>query len=78
MAAVLGTQSGVLAIFSWGNWGDMTDRFIGHPQSVESMVKVDEVFFCFFYYFCYYLKERFHAVALLDVLAPCFAQVLCD
>ena len=38
--AVLGTQSGVLAIFSWGMWGDMSDRFIGHPQSVESLVKV--------------------------------------
>ena len=43
LPVVLGTQSGVLSIFSWGHWGDMTDRFIGHPQSVEAMVKVDEV-----------------------------------
>ncbi|EKX48261.1 hypothetical protein GUITHDRAFT_86068 [Guillardia theta CCMP2712] len=39
---VCGTQSGILAIFSWGDWGDFNDRFVGHPQSVESMVKVDE------------------------------------
>jgi hypothetical protein len=111
VAAVLGTQSGVLAIFSWGNWGDMTDRFIGHPQSVESMVKVDEVCFYFFIisfviififmhdissvtlkaskawsrlmsfvFFSLLLFEsmvKVHAVALLDVLALCFAQGFC-
>eukprot|EP00960_Hanusia_phi_P021537 637504-Hanusia_phi.AAC.1 len=29
---VCGTQSGILAIFSWGDWGDFNDRFVGHPQ----------------------------------------------
>eukprot|EP00288_Rhodomonas_lens_P015959 CAMPEP_0177708220 /NCGR_PEP_ID=MMETSP0484_2-20121128/10165_1 /TAXON_ID=354590 /ORGANISM="Rhodomonas lens, Strain RHODO" /LENGTH=375 /DNA_ID=CAMNT_0019219779 /DNA_START=11 /DNA_END=1138 /DNA_ORIENTATION=- len=43
---VCGTQSGSLAIFSWGSWGDMSDRFVGHPQSVESLVKVDEDTVC--------------------------------
>ncbi|KAL5040284.1 hypothetical protein BDEG_25113 [Batrachochytrium dendrobatidis JEL423] len=37
--AVVGTQSGVLLIFSFGNWGDCTDRFPGHPMSVSSLVK---------------------------------------
>eukprot|EP00281_Chroomonas_sp_CCMP1168_P027158 CAMPEP_0206248846 /NCGR_PEP_ID=MMETSP0047_2-20121206/20590_1 /ASSEMBLY_ACC=CAM_ASM_000192 /TAXON_ID=195065 /ORGANISM="Chroomonas mesostigmatica_cf, Strain CCMP1168" /LENGTH=366 /DNA_ID=CAMNT_0053674523 /DNA_START=51 /DNA_END=1151 /DNA_ORIENTATION=- len=39
---VCGTQSGTLSIFSWGDWGDVSDRFPGHPESVECMVKVDE------------------------------------
>ncbi|KAH6591041.1 hypothetical protein BASA50_009042 [Batrachochytrium salamandrivorans] len=37
--AVIGTQSGALLIFSWGEWGDCTDRFPGHPMSVSSMIK---------------------------------------
>ncbi|CAH0479765.1 unnamed protein product [Peronospora belbahrii] len=39
---VCGSQDGVLVIFSWGTWGDMSDRFPGHPDSVESLLKVDE------------------------------------
>ncbi|OQR96269.1 transmembrane protein [Thraustotheca clavata] len=39
---VCGSQDGVLVIFSWGTWGDMSDRFPGHPDSVETMLKVDE------------------------------------
>ncbi|GLD97506.1 hypothetical protein PINS_up006196 [Pythium insidiosum] len=39
---VCGSQDGVLVIFSWGTWGDMSDRFPGHPESVESILKVDE------------------------------------
>lgn len=39
---VCGSQDGVLVIFSWGTWGDMSDRFPGHPDSVESVLKVDE------------------------------------
>ena len=35
-----GTQSGVLQVFSWGDWGDVSDRFPGHPQSVQCMLKV--------------------------------------
>ncbi|CEG35343.1 transducin family protein wd-40 repeat family protein [Plasmopara halstedii] len=39
---VCGSQDGVLVIFSWGTWGDMSDRFPGHPDSVETLLKVDE------------------------------------
>jgi WD40 repeat protein len=39
---VSGTQDGVLVIFSWGRWGDCSDRFPGHPESVDCLLKVDE------------------------------------
>jgi len=39
---VCGTQQGVLAVWSWGTWGDISDRFPGHPQSVDALLKVDE------------------------------------
>lgn len=39
---VAGTQGGVLTIWSWGYWGDLDDRFPGHPQSVDAMIRVDE------------------------------------
>ena len=29
-------------IWSWGDWGDVTDRFTGHPDSVDKIVKYDE------------------------------------
>lgn len=37
-----GSQTGVLCIFSWGDFGDMNDRIRGHPMSVDAMVKLDE------------------------------------
>jgi WD40 repeat protein len=39
---VCGTQTGALSIFSWGTWGDISDRFPGHPCSVETLLKIDE------------------------------------
>mmetsp|Transcript_22499 Transcript_22499/g.32854 ORF Transcript_22499/g.32854 Transcript_22499/m.32854 type:complete len:389 (-) Transcript_22499:160-1326(-) len=39
---ICGTQDGVILIFSWGRWGDCSDRFPGHPQTVDCMLKVDE------------------------------------
>lgn len=39
---VCGTQSGTMHIWTWGDWGDVSDRMPGHPQSVMSMVKIDE------------------------------------
>jgi WD40 repeat protein len=39
---VCGTQQGVLAVWSWGTWGDVSDRFPGHPASIDCMLKVDE------------------------------------
>jgi WD40 repeat protein len=39
---VCGTQDGVLSVFSWGTWGDCSDRFPGHPSSIDALLKVDE------------------------------------
>jgi WD repeat-containing protein 55 len=39
---VCGTQKGVLLTFSWGKWGDCTDRYPGHPQPVDCLLKLDE------------------------------------
>jgi hypothetical protein len=38
----VGTEDGVLEIFSVGNWGDCTDRYPGHPGSIDTIVKIDE------------------------------------
>ncbi|KAG0231243.1 WD domain repeat-containing protein 55 [Actinomortierella wolfii] len=37
-----GSQEGILNIYSWGDWGDCTDRFIGHPNSIDTICKIDE------------------------------------
>ena len=39
---VCGTGQGVLAVFSFGTWGDVSDRFPGHPASVDALLKLDE------------------------------------
>jgi WD repeat-containing protein 55 len=39
---VCGTGEGVLAVWSWGTWGDISDRFPGHPSSLDALLKVDE------------------------------------
>ncbi len=39
---VVGTESGVLGIFSWGDWGDVSDRLLGHPQSVDAVVPIND------------------------------------
>jgi hypothetical protein len=39
---VAGTQDGVMLMFSWDQWGDCSDRFPGHPEAVDCMLKVDE------------------------------------
>ena len=41
---VCGTQEGVLAIWSWGTWGDVSDRFPTAHQgsSIDAILKVDE------------------------------------
>ena len=48
---VVGTQEGVLDIWSWGKWDDFSDRIVGivmngmkrsHPQSVDCILKLDE------------------------------------
>ncbi len=39
---VCGTQNGVINFWSWNTWGDISDRFPGHPQSIDALLKVDE------------------------------------
>jgi WD40 repeat protein len=39
---VCGTNEGCLSIWSWGKWGDMSDRITGHPKSVDALLKIDE------------------------------------
>jgi WD40 repeat protein len=39
---VAGSQTGMLNIFSYGEWEDFSDRFPGHPSSIDAIVKVDE------------------------------------
>lgn len=41
-----GSQDGVICIFSSGMWADMSDRFPGHPQSIDTMLKIDEDTIC--------------------------------
>jgi WD40 repeat protein len=33
-----GTQAGTIGVFSWGDFGDVTDRILGHPEAVDCMV----------------------------------------
>jgi len=37
-----GSQDGVILIFSWGKWGDCSDRFPGHPETVDCLLPVDD------------------------------------
>lgn len=39
---VCGSQTGTLAIFTWGDFGDQKDRIPGHPMSVDALVKLTE------------------------------------
>jgi hypothetical protein len=39
---VTGSQAGVLSLFDWKDILDLSDRFPGHPQSVDAMVAWDE------------------------------------
>ena len=37
-----GSQTGVLNVFDYGKWEEPSDRFPGHPGSVDAIVKIDE------------------------------------
>lgn len=39
---VCGSQEGVVFIYSWGYFNDCSDRFPGHPNSIDALVKFDE------------------------------------
>lgn len=36
------SSEGVINIFSWDWFGDIKDRIIGHPNSIDTMIKYDE------------------------------------
>lgn len=38
----VGTQDGTLCLYTYGKWADMSDRFPGHPQSIDAILKIDE------------------------------------
>ena len=39
---VYGSGTGVLGVFSFGTWGDVSDRYPGHGASIDSMLAVNE------------------------------------
>lgn len=39
---IVGETDGVLGIFSYGQFGDVSDRFPGHPQSIDTICKLTE------------------------------------
>ena len=39
---VCGTQEGVVGIWSWGSFGDVSDRLLGHAASVDAVVPFDD------------------------------------
>eukprot|EP00041_Stephanoeca_diplocostata_P009132 m.139274 g.139274 ORF g.139274 m.139274 type:complete len:371 (+) comp17615_c0_seq1:222-1334(+) len=39
---VCGTQEGTLGFYKWGKWEDISDRMVGHPKSIDTLVKIDE------------------------------------
>ena len=39
---VCGTQEGILSLFSKDVWCDVSDRYPGHPQSIDAILKIDE------------------------------------
>mmetsp|Transcript_3626 Transcript_3626/g.5089 ORF Transcript_3626/g.5089 Transcript_3626/m.5089 type:complete len:393 (+) Transcript_3626:13-1191(+) len=43
---VCGSQDGDLLIFTWGQWSAYSDKFPGHPQSIDTLLKVDEQTIC--------------------------------
>lgn len=39
---ICGTESGTVGLFSWGDFGDTTDRLLGHPQSVDCIAALGD------------------------------------
>eukprot|EP01088_Endostelium_zonatum_P012631 TRINITY_DN2689_c0_g1_i1.p1 TRINITY_DN2689_c0_g1~~TRINITY_DN2689_c0_g1_i1.p1 ORF type:complete len:269 (-),score=58.13 TRINITY_DN2689_c0_g1_i1:46-852(-) len=39
---VCGTQQGLLEVWNYGSWEDSIEKVRGHPESVNTMVKIDE------------------------------------
>ncbi len=43
---VCGDGEGVLMIYTWGLWGDITDRYPSQPHSIDCMVRVSDSVVC--------------------------------
>lgn len=43
---MVGSQAGVLNLWSWGDWSDSNDRILGHPSSIDTICKLDEDTIC--------------------------------
>ncbi|XP_002740021.1 WD repeat-containing protein 55-like [Saccoglossus kowalevskii] len=43
---VCGMGDGALNLFNWSEWGNLSDRFPGHPTSIDCMVKVTDDIVC--------------------------------
>ncbi|XP_070552585.1 WD repeat-containing protein 55-like isoform X2 [Ptychodera flava] len=43
---VCGTGDGIMNIFNWSEWGNISDRFPGHPLSIDCMVPITEDVLC--------------------------------
>ena len=43
---VCGTGEGTLNIFNWGEWGNISDRFPGHPMSIDCIVPLTQDIVC--------------------------------
>ncbi|XP_013390575.1 WD repeat-containing protein 55 [Lingula anatina] len=41
-----GDGEGVLNFFNWGQWGNISDRFPGHPMSIDCMVAISDDIVC--------------------------------
>ena len=39
---ICGTQEGTILLFHWDDWEDCSDRFLGHPETVECFHSIDE------------------------------------
>ena len=39
---LVSTAEGTINIFSWDWFGDCNDRIVGHPNSIDTMIKYDE------------------------------------
>lgn len=38
----VGGDNGAILLFKWGDWGDCSDRMVGHPEAITSLAKFDE------------------------------------
>ncbi|XP_041360026.1 WD repeat-containing protein 55-like isoform X2 [Gigantopelta aegis] len=43
---VCGSGDGIINVFNWGEWGNISDRFPGHPMSIDCMVTISSDIVC--------------------------------